>query len=328
MKSIHISSLFSGGLITNYYCSSRCRHCLYGCSPKWPKKYITKEKAESNFKLIQSLGCYSVHIGGGEPFLNIDGLEKVLDCAGKENMQIDYVETNSSWYTDEDSSVNILHRLSGAGLRTLLVSMSPFHIEHIPFGKVKGVLAACRKTGISVFPWIQEFYPELAMLDDNKKHSLDEFRNKFGEDYIKSIPARYWIHYGGRAIQTYKEIYPLRATGEILKSSQGGCNELKDTSHFHADLFGNYIPGLCSGISILMDDLAGPLNEDEYPVITMLYNNGINGFLETAKSKYGFNPHKEYFNKCHLCFEIRKYMVKEKHVNSKELQPVEYYDNV
>ena len=327
MASLHISSLYSGGLITNYYCSSQCRHCLYGCSPRWPKMYITKEKAKSNFKLIKSLGCYSVHIGGGEPFLNVDGLEKVLDGSREENMQIDYVETNSSWYTDEDSAVNILQRLAGAGLRTLLVSMSPFHIEHIPFRKVKGVLAACRKTGVSVFPWIQEFYPELSMFDDNEKHSLNEFREKFGEDYIKSIPKRYWIHYGGRAIQTYKEIYPLQPVGEILKSGKG-CIELTDTSHFHADLFGNYIPGLCSGISILVDDLAGPLNADEYPIITMLYNNGVNELLETATSKSGFNPQKKYFNKCHLCFDIRKYLVKEKRVNSKELQPAEYYDNV
>ena len=327
MKSLHISSLYSGGLITNYYCSSQCRHCLYGCSPRWPKKYITKEKAKNNFRLIKSLGCFSVHIGGGEPFLNVDGLEKVLIAAKEENIQIDYIETNSSWFTNEGSAVDILRKLKKAGLRTLLISMSPFHNEHIPFRKVKEVMSVCRKTGVSVFPWIQEFYPELAMFDENKKHTLDEFKEKFGGDYIENIPMRYWVHFGGRAIQTYKEIYPLKSLGEILNSSLG-CNELTDTSHFHADLFGNYIPGLCSGISIKMNDLGEPLDENEYPIITMLYNSGVKALLETATGKLGFNPRKEYFNKCHLCFDIRKYMVKEKAINSKELQPVEYYDNV
>jgi len=327
MKSLHISSLYSGGLITNYYCSSQCRHCLYGCSPKWPKEYITKEKAKSNFKLIKSLGCYSVHIGGGEPFLNVDGLEHVLIAAKEENMRIEYVETNSSWYKDEVSAVDLLQRLTGAGLRTLLISMSPFHNEHIPFRKVKGVMNACRKTGVSIFPWIQEFYPELAMFNENEKHTLKEFKDKFGENYLENIPVRYWVHFGGRAIQTYKEIYPLKSLGEILNSIKG-CTELSDTSHFHADLFGNYIPGLCSGISIKMNDLGNQLNEDEYPIITMLYNHGVKALLDTATAKFGFNPVKEYFNKCHLCFDIRKYMVKEKAVSSKELQPVEYYDNV
>lgn len=327
MKTLHISSLYSGGLITNYYCSSRCGHCLYGCSPKWPKEYITKEKAKSNFNLIKSLGCYSVHIGGGEPFLNVNGLEEVLIAAKEENMQIDYIETNSSWFTSEGTAVDILRKLKKAGLRTLLISMSPFHNEHIPFRKVKEVMSVCRKTGVLIFPWIQEFYPELEMFDENKKHILNEFKEKFGEDYIDNIPMRYWVHFGGRAIQTYKEIYPLKSLGEILNSSPG-CNELTDTSHFHADLFGNYIPGLCSGISLKINDLGEPLNENEYPIITMLYNNGVKELLENAKAEFGFNPRKEYFNKCHLCFDIRKYMVKEKGIVSKELQPVEYYDNV
>ncbi len=326
MGSLNIPFLNSGGLITNYYCTSQCRHCLYGCSPKWPKKYINIEKTKENFKVINSLGCYSVHIGGGEPFLNIDGLEKVLIAAGEENMHIEYVETNSSWYKNDDYAVEILGRLKMSGLRTLLISISPFHNEHIPLGKVKGVISACRKCGVSVFPWIQEFYPELEMFDDNKTHSLNEFKDKFGEDYIKNIPGRYWIHYGGRAIQTYKKIYPLKPLDEIL--SYGGCVELTDTSHFHADLFGNYIPGLCSGLSIKLDDLGKPLTADEYPFITKLYSNGIKEFLNMAISEFGFKPLKEYFNKCHLCFDIRKYLVKEKNVHSKELQPVEYYDNV
>ena len=327
MRLLNISLLYSGGLITNYYCTSQCRHCLYGCSPKWPKKYINKERTRENFSLIKSLGCYSVHIGGGEPLLDTARLEDVLFIAKEEGMHIEYVETNSSWYKNDDSALKILGRLKRAGLTTLLVSISPFHNEHITFSKVKGVINVCRASGISVFPWIQEFYPELDMLDDSVTHKLDEFKSIFGEDYLRKIPSRYWIHYGGRAIQTYKEIYPLRPTEEILDAN-GGCDELENTSHFHADLFGNYLPGLCSGLAIILKDLGKPLNADEYPLITALYNNGIRELLKIATSEYGFKAEKEYLNKCHLCFDIRKYMVKKKGVNSKELQPVDYYDNV
>jgi hypothetical protein len=327
IKSLNISSLYSGGLITNYYCSSQCRHCLYGCSPNWPRKYITAERAKKNFRLIKSLDCHSIHIGGGEPFLNVDGLEKVLITARKEKMEIEYVETNSSWFKDKESAVALLRRLGKSGLRTLLISMSPFHNEHIPFSKVKGVLAACRESGLRVFPWVQEFYPELGSFDDKKKHSLKEYKEKFGDEYIKRIPARYWVHYGGRAIQTYKEIYPLKPTKEIISTSIG-CSELEDTSHFHADLFGNYIPGLCSGLSIKLEDLGKPLNPYEYPLITKLYNKGIKALAEYAASEFKFRLKEEYLNKCHLCFDIRKYLVKEKGIKSKELQPAEYYDNV
>ena len=52
-----IRKLISGGLITNYFCSSRCRHCLYNCSPAWEKAYMTPQAAEETLLLIRRLGC-------------------------------------------------------------------------------------------------------------------------------------------------------------------------------------------------------------------------------------------------------------------------------
>ena len=59
-------------------------------------------------------------------------------------MHIDYVETNSSWYRDPDTAIELLDRLKRKGLHTLLISMSPFHNEYIPFAKVKGVMVAAQ----------------------------------------------------------------------------------------------------------------------------------------------------------------------------------------
>lgn len=38
-----IDRLESGGVITNYTCTSRCAHCLCGCSPGWPKEYMDRD---------------------------------------------------------------------------------------------------------------------------------------------------------------------------------------------------------------------------------------------------------------------------------------------
>jgi 2-iminoacetate synthase ThiH len=70
MAGLQINYLNSGGLITNYYCTSECGHCLYRCSPKWKKEYIDKPGAKAILQKILSLGCNSIHIGGGEPLLN------------------------------------------------------------------------------------------------------------------------------------------------------------------------------------------------------------------------------------------------------------------
>jgi len=78
-RRLAINHLDSGGLITNYYCTSRCRHCLYGCSPGWEKRYIDTETTEKNLLKVKGLGCNSIHIGGGEPFLKPDELEMVKE---------------------------------------------------------------------------------------------------------------------------------------------------------------------------------------------------------------------------------------------------------
>jgi hypothetical protein len=113
----------------------------------------------------------------------------------------------------------------------------------------------------------------------------------------------------------------------VYKRQKGGCSELLDVSHFHIDLFGNYIPGLCSGLAIRYEDLGERLSKEEYPFLTTLYHNGIEGFLHLARSDYGFKPSREYLSKCDLCFDIRYYLTMEVGVDSKELQPRGYYEN-
>ena len=58
-ETLNISRLSSGGLITNYYCSSACKHCLYRCSPHWPKTFISPDVARQNFQTALALGCTS-----------------------------------------------------------------------------------------------------------------------------------------------------------------------------------------------------------------------------------------------------------------------------
>lgn len=323
MNSFIIRNLYSGGIITNYYCTSKCRHCLYACAPQRDKEYISKQMVKEVVKKIMSMGCYSIHIGGGEPMLDIPGLIKVAEVADEMGMSIEYVETNSSWYTNQEKAVEVLNELKNAGIRQLLVSISPFHNEHIAFIKQKAVINACREAGMQVFPWIMEFYPDLEGFDDQQTHALSEYQQKYGERYLQRIPSRYWTHLGGRAVYTFKEVLPLKPLDEILDNP--GCSELTDTSHFHIDLYGNYVPGLCAGLAIKMNDLGNELSDEDYPILNILHGKGISGFLDYAVSETGFVPQEQYLNKCHLCNEIRIYLIKVKGNIYRELKPDGYY---
>ena len=111
MKNLQINKLYSGGLITNYYCTSECRHCLYGCSPSWDKEYISVENAEEFISIIRKMNCNNIHIGGGEPFLNFDQLVKVIRIAHKSGVNIEYIETNASWINKDEDTLEKLEIL-------------------------------------------------------------------------------------------------------------------------------------------------------------------------------------------------------------------------
>lgn len=325
-----IKKLRSGGLITNYFCTSSCKHCLYKCSPQWEKRYIDPDTAEKNLMSIRSLGCRSVHIGGGEPLLRPDELGRVLEIAAEVGVTVEYVETNSSWFQDIESAKALLARLHQKGLQTLLVSISPFHNEQIPFSRVQGVIEAARQVGVGIFPWITDFISDLSQFDPAKSHSLDEYRQVYGDNYLMQILQRYWIHLGGRALETFRPLLGKKTFQQILAENPAGCAaELTDTSHFHIDLFGNYIPGLCSGLAIFRDDLGTPLSNDKYPILLDLYEKGIRELFQFARQYYRFSPQKtSYINKCDLCTEVRTHLAKNDYNKSNELNPEEFYSRV
>ncbi len=327
-RDFKINHLHSGGVITNYHCTSSCAHCLYFSGPNRQKDYIDQDTLIKNLEKIKSLGCHSIHIGGGEPFMNIEGLKMVIETAQSTGVQIEYVETNSSWYRDQDSAYEILLSLKEKGLTTLLISISPFHNERIPFQKVKGVIQACKSANIGIFPWVSEFFGEIDAFDDKRPHTLSEYEEAYGHDYLRRLPSRYWIHLGGRALKTFSRVFETKPCPEIISLNPGGCKELLDVSHFHLDLYGNYIPALCSGLAVFRDDLGKDITEEKYPILHTLFQRGIAGLYEMVSEEYDFQPKDRYLSKCHLCTEIRRFLVVLCGADFKDLQPKGFYESI
>jgi len=317
MNILNINKLYSGGVIVNYYCSSKCKHCVYCSSPNWEKDYIQSEMSEKICDKLLSLGCNSVHIGGGEPMLNLDGLYNFLNIAKKKSMGIDYIETNGSWYKSLEETKKIFDKLFELNVNTIMISVSPYHTEYIPMYKVDGVEEACKKFGMNYFIYQQQFRSELSVYDKTKTHKFDEL----GENYFKSIPNRYGLSMKGRALSEYKKYMKKISYEKFLNDSS--CRELAGVNHFHVDLYGNYVPN-CPGISINLDDIGINIDEKQYILIEKLFSNGIKSAYEYAKT-FGFIADDEYVSKCDFCYEIRKFLIS-KELNINELQPIGHYN--
>lgn len=147
-----------------------------------------------------------------------------------------------------------MEELKKYDVEKLLISISPFHNEFIPYNKTKQLIADAKEAGLIVFPWIESFSSDLDKFDEFTTHSMEEYMELFGEEYLSVLPNRYWIHYGGRAISTFSKVFKEVPVEEIIEKS-GPCAELDNTTHFHMDLFGKFVPGLCSGLAIDIEDL-------------------------------------------------------------------------
>ncbi len=321
---LKIDYLVSGGIIVNYKCSSKCKHCVYASSPSWPNDYMTSSTADNIFSIIKKLGCDSVHIGGGEPLLKPERIFPVLKSAKANNIYIDYIETNASWHKDELSTKAVLKQLMGYGVNTLLISIDPYHNEFIPFYKVKGLMDACAKVGMGVFPWLMDFWSDLDTFDDRKPHSLEEYRKHFGDEYLLSLPQRYGLNLRGRALKTYKPMMVKEPFERIVENSTP-CRLLSGVHHFHIDLYGNFIPQMCAGLSINLDELSKGAKSDKYPIFKSLQSEGIKGLAAFAIDEYDYKPKQYYAGKCDLCYDIRSYLVLIKELELQDLQPKGHY---
>ena len=321
---IKIDRLVTGGIITNYKCSSKCRHCSYSSSPKWPDDYMTPSMADEIFTILKGLGCYSVHIGGGEPLLKPDKILGILEAAQRSDIDIEYIETNASWHRDEASTLAVLKELKNRGVHTLLISIDPYHNEYIPFWKVKALISACSRAKMNVFPWLMDFWEDIDAMDEYSPHSLDEYARLFGRDYLMSLPERYGLNLKGRAFKTYNPVMKMQPLERILEESQP-CRLLSGIYHFHVDLYGNFIPQPCPGFSIPLRELAAGADPDRYRIFSIMHSVGIEGFTELAGKEYGYIPKAEYSGKCHLCYDIRNYLVLELGLDLPDLKPDGHY---
>jgi len=307
---LNVKTLQHGGIMVNYKCNAACRHCLYSCSPTRGEGYVDEATAKAICTLLDKGRCGSVHIGGGEPFLDFDGLLMVIRKLKEAGVTLDYIETNAQWAAEASEMKETRRKLEcllAEGADTLCISVDPYHAEYVPYGAPLALAQLCDKTGMNYFLWKREFLHTLSRIDSKKTHSRAEMEKAFSRDYINNTAKLYGIGYGGRALNIEREFGSLLPV-ESFTGENAPCRNLISTGHFHVDMFGYFIPPRCTGIRIPLSEVVDGIPEGKYPAFEALYSGGVTALFELAR-RHGFSANTEgYPSKCALCFHLRHFL--------------------
>lgn len=322
-----IPPLSSGGVMLSYRCSSRCRHCLYRCSPDKPDEWMSLEMAARVFDaLSREEHLRSIHLAGGEPGLKLDLLVQIVSMARDRGLPLVYVETNAAWCTDRPKVLTSLKRLKDAGLPALLVSVSMFHNEFVPFKRTRLCVEAAREVfgQGAVIVYQEHIYRALSKMGDDGTRSVEEFCAAAGiGSAMEQLPGMYGLIPGGRVTESLRACYKARPAEAYCRLTC--ARDLFNTTHFHIDHLGNLFTGLCAGIApATVDDLHCEITADNGPLFTLLCSAGPCGLMELAARDYGYVPRGEgYISKCDLCLDVRKHLVASGKYS--ELRPAQFY---
>ncbi|MDR0444123.1 MAG: radical SAM protein [Treponema sp.] len=306
-------TLTHGGIMVNYQCTAACRHCLYACSLSRRPGYISAETIRNVCTLLRKAGCVSVHIGGGEPFLNFEGLLTSVRELLLGGVNVDYVETNAFW-AHEDCAIDKLRALLSAGVNTLCISIDPFHVEYVPYGYPLRLTQLCDKAGMGYFLWRQELLPLFSALSPEQVHDYATLKQQIGADYVLKTARAYGVHFGGRAINIEEDFAerksPHFATKLPAQSLIDGklCRNLLSGNHFHVDMEGYYSPPGCTGLRLPLAEVVNGISEGAYPAFEALYHRGLAGLLDLAHDTGFVEDDAGYTSKCALCFHVRRHL--------------------
>ncbi len=336
-----LSPIDSCGVIFTYECSCACKHCLYACGPKWDG-WMNERDLDAIYAGIKGVWgerntqprpgplFQGVHLAGGEATIKFDFLVNAVRQARELGLYLDYVETNAAWCVSASDVKKKFEALREAGLERVLVSCSPWHAEKVPLKNTLLAAEVARQIfgpqGVIVY--IREFVDLIAEFGTDKPVPLKRWTDKYGEQRAGTI---FWEGYGlipgGRSGYHLGHLVPARKAESFAGQDCG--SELMLSRHAHFDLYRNYVPGFCGGISLgKIEELPRfyeEFNIRKVPLVKLLVEKGSYGLMEMGKREFGYEELEGYAGKCHLCVDVRRHIAG--HTDEfKELEPRRFYD--
>ena len=333
MEKLCVEEPISAGIILSYKCTSECKHCMYGCSPRWKADWISEKDLQRILTQLSDtiqpnplgnkIGInYGLHFTGGEPFLNFELLVRATEIAKEFGIPSTFAETNSFWCMNDEGTREKFIRLKDSGLDGILISVNPFILDQVPFERTERAIRISREIfGVNAITYQDVFHRRFAKLGIRSTMPFNEYSriDTNGLSGAELLPM-------GRAVYELNHLHRRFPARQFFGES---CIvELTRGWHIHIDNYCNYMTGYCGGISLgdgrdIHSILRG-VDLGERPILNALVTN-LGSLVKFSSQQFGYEEQKEgYISKCHLCLDVRKHIA----LNTdqfKELQPREFY---
>jgi len=305
-----LAPLTAAGLLVTDWCPARCRHCYVGAGPE-RSAWMPVATASAHLSALARLGvpAEGIHLGGGEPFGDVDRLLAIVRAAADAGLDgIGYVETCGFWATSEALVRDRLAALAEAGMRQLAISADPYHQEFVPPDRVRRLYGAARDVlgpdGVRArrWKWLQAPRDTSTILNEQRDRLFKEFLARYPE----RMTGRAAVH-----------LAPLVARRPIDALPRTTCRAaLLHSRHVHVLPGGEVYPGVCAGLvlgradpDLPLDALVRTWRAGTSPHVARLVSGGPHALLEEARQT-GFVPDPAgYADPCHLCWMVRRHLV-------------------
>jgi len=321
----------SAGLMLTYKCNCACEFCYYNCNPDKGglMPVDTAINAWQSLKALASDGA-KIHITGGEPFLYWEHLLDILQQGQKLNLgQVDLIETNGFWATDDKIVRQRLKILDELGMNRFKVSTDPFHQQYVdiePVRRVAEIATEILGPGRVLVRW-QKYLDSPV---DMKNLSQAELEKQY-IDAVKDYPCRFTGRAGGELAELVADsLNENRVSG--IEHRDNCKSDFLGAKGVHIDPFGNVFSSTCSGIIVgnvnqmPLEEIWKQFDPRSKDLISTLFKHGPCGLLAEAE-KLGYERLESYAGKCHLCTSVRQFFLRNG-LKKPEIGPPECYADI
>ncbi len=305
--------------LLTYNCPGHCAHCSYSAGPGRGGRLSVAEVEES-LRQVADHPLEWVALLGGEPFIYMDDLVEMVRLVRQLTSARPEVFTNAYWAYDDDEARRRLSALKDAGLDYILFSVDGFHAPFFGVARAALGIRIAKELGFDEIvvdnQWVGS--PDLDIpINANTRMMMEHLADMVDLDGV-TVQASI-THPVGRGAEALPEM--MERAGMMPKGLCEAGGLCVAPYYLAEDLRAPYAVeihpdgevNLCAGISLgniherPLGEILESYDYSRHPIIKVLAEEGPTGLLPIAEEA-GYEPLRGYLNRCHLCYEVRRFL--------------------